>query len=76
MGESKALNNHIKTDTLNISESERAEQSLLKVTDRLSLATRAGGVGIWDYDVPLNKLIWDNQMYHLYGITPLSLIHI
>ncbi len=70
MGESKALNNHIKTDTLNISESERAEQSLLKVTDRLSLATRAGGVGIWDYDVPLNKLIWDNQMYHLYGITP------
>ncbi|MDD5285211.1 MAG: ATP-binding protein [Desulfuromonadaceae bacterium] len=37
---------------------------------RLSLATKAGGVGIWDYDVVNNRLIWDDQMYRLYGITP------
>ena len=37
-------------------------------TARLALATDAGGVGIWDYDVIHNKLIWDDQMFRLYGI--------
>jgi PAS domain S-box-containing protein len=37
--------------------------------DRLSLAAKAGGVGIWDYDLVNNMLIWDEQMYRLYGIT-------
>jgi len=52
-----------------LTEIKRAEEALMRVTDRLSLATRAGGVGIWDYDVIDNKLIWDDQMYRLYGIT-------
>lgn len=43
---------------------------LRQLNDRLVLATKAGGVGIWDYDVINNKLIWDDQMYKLYGITP------
>ena len=41
---------------------------LLRSTERLALATEAGGVGIWDYDVLANKLIWDDQMFRLYGI--------
>jgi PAS domain S-box-containing protein len=36
--------------------------------DRLALATQAGGVGIWDYDPVNNKLVWDEQMFRLYGI--------
>ncbi len=35
---------------------------------RLSLATRAAGIGIWDWDVVSNKLAWDEWMYQLYGI--------
>ncbi len=38
--------------------------------DRLALATRAGGVGIWEYDIAANRLVWDDQMYRLYGIAP------
>jgi len=38
-------------------------------TDRLILAAKAGGVGIWDYEVANDKLIWDDQMFCLYGIT-------
>jgi len=48
---------------------QKSEESLRQVTDRLSLAARAGGVGIWDYDVVNNLLIWDDQMFKLYGIT-------
>ena len=47
---------------------KRGEELLRHATDRLSLATRAGGVGIWGYDVVRNKLVWDEQMLRLYGI--------
>ncbi|MEI6125109.1 MAG: PAS domain S-box protein [Pseudomonadota bacterium] len=52
-----------------ISQQKLINDALLQTTDRLRLATKAGGVGIWDYDVVNNRLIWDDQMYHLYGIT-------
>jgi len=48
---------------------KRTEVALAKATDRLSLATRAGGVGIWEYEVRSNQLIWDEVMYRLYGIS-------
>lgn len=37
---------------------------------RLSLACEAGGIGIWQFNPTENTLIWDAQMFHLYGITP------
>ncbi len=54
---------------LDITERKRAGEALKKVSERLSLATQAGGVGIWDYDVVNNTLVWDDQMFRLYGIT-------
>ena len=52
-----------------ISPRKRAEELLKTATDRMNLAVRAGGVGIWDYDPVNNVLVWDEQMYRLYGIT-------
>ena len=52
-----------------ITESRQAEEALRQATDRLSLATRAGGVGVWDYDPVNDTLTWDEQMFRLYGIT-------
>ena len=52
-----------------ITERKRAEAGLREATDRLTLAARAGGVGVWDYDVVNNRLTWDDQMFRLYGIT-------
>ena len=53
-----------------ITDRHRSQEALREVTNRLSLAVRAGGVGIWDYDIVNDKLVWDDQMYRLYGITP------
>jgi PAS domain S-box-containing protein len=44
------------------------EEQLRNVTERLSLATRAGGVGVWDYDVEHSRVEWDDQMLRLYGM--------
>ena len=53
-----------------ITERKQMEESLRQATARFTLAARAGGVGIWDYDVVKNRLVWDDQMFHLYGLTP------
>ncbi|SDF32208.1 PAS domain S-box-containing protein [Methanolobus vulcani] len=50
-------------------EQKEAEEELKLTSDRLKLATRAGGVGIWDLDLLNNDLVWDEQMLNLYGIT-------
>jgi PAS domain S-box-containing protein len=49
---------------------KRAEDALLESKNRLTLATKAGGIGIWDWDTFNNKLVWDDQMFHLYGVNP------
>ena len=51
-----------------ITDRKRAENDLKQTATRLALATRAGGVGIWDWDIVNNVLIWDDQMLALYGI--------
>ena len=51
-----------------ITERTLAEEKLMQSSTRLALAARAGGVGVWDYDNVNNNLIWDDQMYRLYGI--------
>jgi len=54
---------------LDITERKQAAAALQASSDRLTLATRAAGLGIWEYDVANNRLTWDDQMYRLYGIT-------
>jgi diguanylate cyclase (GGDEF)-like protein/PAS domain S-box-containing protein len=39
------------------------------LNSRLSIALEASSVGIWDWDVIDNILVWDEQMYKLYGIS-------
>lgn len=37
---------------------------------RLELATDTAGLGIWEWDVSSGSVIWDNQMFNIYGISP------
>jgi PAS domain S-box-containing protein len=52
-----------------ITERKLSESILRRTADRLMLATRAGGVGIWENDLVNNVLVWDEQMFRLYGTT-------
>lgn len=58
-----------------ISERKRSEEELLKLSARLVLANRASGAGVWDYDIISNTLVWDDQMYKLYGVKKESFGH-
>ena len=52
-----------------ITERKLSEQIIIETKNRLELAARAGAVGIWDFDFFNNRLVWDDQMCILYGIT-------
>jgi diguanylate cyclase (GGDEF)-like protein/PAS domain S-box-containing protein len=48
----------------------------VKLLERLNVAVRASGVGIWEWDVHTSSLTWDARMYELYDLaseTPLTL---
>jgi PAS domain S-box-containing protein len=51
-----------------ITERKRASALIIESRQRLALATESAHIGIWDWDVAANKMIWDTQMYELYGI--------
>jgi PAS domain S-box-containing protein len=47
------------------------EREALKIAnERAALAAESGGIGIWDWDVANNRMVWDTQMYQLYGMQP------
>lgn len=51
-----------------ITDRRKTEEELQRVSERLQLATTAARIGIWDWDMVRDELVWDDQMYSLYGI--------
>jgi two-component system, sensor histidine kinase and response regulator len=49
---------------------KKTEIRLREVSERLALAAKAGGIGIWSWDVTTQQLIWDDRMYEMYGLDP------
>ena len=51
-----------------ITERKEREIELKELLIRFELATKSNNIGIWDFDIPSNKLIWDENMFDLYEI--------
>lgn len=51
-----------------ITNQKEAEYEVRQYAERLQMATEAAGIGIWDWDMKANKLIYDQQMRDLYAI--------
>jgi PAS domain S-box-containing protein len=56
--------------SLDITERKTIELRLHTMSERLQLATESGHIGIWDFDVTLKTLAWDERMLALYGFAP------
>jgi PAS domain S-box-containing protein len=53
-------------------ERSRADEALKLTTRRLGLAVRSGKFGVWDWDLPGNRMVWDERMFEFYGLAPAS----
>jgi PAS domain S-box-containing protein len=49
-----------------ITDRKQAEQKIATLAERLTLATLAGQVGIWEWHIASGDLIWDDSMRRLY----------
>lgn len=47
---------------------KHAEAELKIQTERLSLATRAASIGVWDWDLHTNLTIWDDTLFAMFGL--------
>lgn len=49
---------------------ERTTVEVLALAERFGLACDSAGLGIWEWQIPTNTLVWDERMFGLYGVTP------
>ncbi len=48
---------------------KKVEAALWESKERLEAAASAGIIGVWDWDIPNNHLVWDRVMFRLYGVS-------
>jgi two-component system sensor histidine kinase/response regulator len=51
-----------------ITERRKSLLALEDAAQRLQLATEVSGTGVWDWDLRTNRILWDKQMFALYGL--------
>ncbi|MES2047431.1 MAG: response regulator [Pseudomonadota bacterium] len=51
-------------------ELSESREGYRRLAETLEIATRAAGLGVWDWNVVDDKLVWDARMFELYGVSP------
>ncbi len=52
-----------------ITAKKHADLQLFKEQERLSLALKAGNIGVWDWDLVDNTLEWSDKVYEIHGVS-------
>ncbi len=51
-----------------ISMQKAYEDELMQSRERLQLAVEAGKIGIWDWDIKKNTIVWSERVYEIHGV--------
>jgi len=54
----------------NITPLKHAAVELEASRERIQLAIKTTGVGIWEWNILTNQIKWDEQMFRIYGVAP------
>jgi PAS domain S-box-containing protein len=58
-----------------ITRRKQYESRLVEANERLELAKKAAGAGVWDLDVRTNRLEWSPEMHAMFGLEPSAAGH-
>ncbi len=61
-----------RTTLYDVTERKRVGEQLRLFSERLTLATRAASIGVWDWDLRTNQVYWDEKMFEIYGLPRLD----
>ena len=61
-----------RTTLYDVTERKRVAEQLRLFSERLTLATRAASIGVWDWDLRTNQVYWDEKMFEIYGLPKLD----
>lgn len=57
---------------IDITERKDIEQKMIELNNRLVLASKAAGMGIWEWDHKNDHINWDERMYDIYNVDPFT----
>ncbi|WP_319583411.1 diguanylate cyclase [uncultured Pseudodesulfovibrio sp.] len=61
---------YVSFEARDMTDLKRSEEDLKAIAERLDLATDAAHLGIWEWDLRTDDLLWDHKMFDLYQIEP------
>ncbi|HXT11309.1 MAG TPA: PAS domain S-box protein [Candidatus Angelobacter sp.] len=62
--------NCLLTISVDLTQQIQAEQALKRSEERLRQGLDAARMGIWEWHVPTNQIIWTQEVYSLFGVAP------
>ncbi|MGE4423642.1 MAG: diguanylate cyclase [Pseudodesulfovibrio sp.] len=62
---------YVSFEARDMTDLKRSEENLKAIAERLDLATDAAHLGIWEWDLRTDDLLWDHKMFDLYRADPL-----
>jgi diguanylate cyclase (GGDEF)-like protein/PAS domain S-box-containing protein len=51
-----------------ITQRKLREEALQQAQERLAIAQRASGSGIWDWNIVTDKIVWSDELFSLFGV--------
>jgi len=60
----------LRATIVDISDRKVTEHRISSLGEKLTLASSAGQVGLWEWNIETGSMIWDDAMYALYGRDP------
>jgi PAS domain S-box-containing protein len=74
IAEQKRIEREFKGGIRNLEEKVSKNTSDIEVLNRrLTLATRAANMGVWEWDIATNQIFWNEQMSFIYGIPHIAI---
>lgn len=53
-----------------VTEQDKAERALINSEQRLANAQKIAHLGSWDWNIVSNELVWSDEIYRIFGVSP------